>query len=113
MAFEVSPLCLSDPRADDNFVVEERRPSVLDLVPRDDPQQRFLVVGRCRMLPVRHGSVLHPFQVDHVVHVTQLVYVRRLHTDSDLEPVLRIHVLRHRGFVIRGNSTHSTHFLCE
>ena len=73
------------PRAKHDFVAENRRRFVVDLVPQHDPANRFLRFGGRERFPVRRRHILHPAQVNGVVHVILPVDISGQNRDGDFE----------------------------
>ena len=73
------------PGAGNDLVLPHRRALVVDLVPHHHPQQPLALGGRSEHAPVSRRRLLHPAQIDHVVHVTQRVDILVAHRDGKLE----------------------------
>src|SRR5688572_9628832 len=78
---------LAHPGAGYQPLPDECRGFVVDLVPGHHPVDSGLELGRCLRVPVRLGGLLHPAEVDHVVHVALAVDVGGRDEDGQPEDV--------------------------
>jgi len=81
-AFERKPGCFAHPGAQHDVIVQTGRCFVIDLVPQHHPADillRFCVGHRS---PMRSSNLLHPPQVDRVVHMLLLIDVVRQNHDG-------------------------------
>lgn len=75
---------LPDPRAGNDRIALKRGAFVVDFMPDNNPRDFGLLFGGRRGTPVGHGRIMDPAEIDHVVHVSQLVDVSWLYSDLNL-----------------------------
>jgi hypothetical protein len=84
-AFERKPGGFADPCAKHDFVIESGRRFVVNLVAQYDPPDRRLSFGAGKRSPMRGGDILHPSQVNGVVHVILLIDIARKNRNCHFE----------------------------
>jgi hypothetical protein len=83
--FERKPGGPADPCAKGDFIIERGRRFVVDLVSQYDPRNRRLSFGAGKRSPMRSGDILHPPQVNGVIHVILLIDIARQNRNRDFE----------------------------
>lgn len=86
MAFVFQPGGFAHPRSCNQFFSGEGRLLIVNLMPEYDPKKSLLVFFRCRHGPVCNSDVLHPAEINNVIHMAQLIDIGRHYQDRQLKP---------------------------
>ena len=100
MAFEGQSAGCAHPRAQPDEVTWQRGRLVVDLMPQHDPLNLRLRFRGRDGAPMRRGRILHPPQVDGVVHMSQFIDVLRHHRNCEFENFPGRGYVHGRAFII-------------
>ena len=85
MAVKLQAACGTDPGLCQDFVAQNGGVFVINLMAQDHPKPLLLFSQSGGVPPVRHGNILHPAHVGHIVDVLHAINIGRQHLDADLE----------------------------
>jgi len=75
--FEAQSLSDTDPGTDDDLVLEDRGPQIVNLMTQGDPRRLRQRAERSEPTPMCSGGVLYPLEIDDVIYMRALVQLRR------------------------------------